>query len=98
MYDWDEAKRQSNLAAHGVDFQGAVRFDWDSDQVEMHVTKAVHHPIERIRGRSIQIKLPRAGFENIFQDTSFLFNDDPDTPWVKCMKRSITLCRVWISR
>ncbi len=58
-------------------------FDENSDEVELHVTKAIHHPIERIRGKSVQIRLPRAGFENIFTDTTFLFNDDPDTPWVK---------------
>jgi uncharacterized protein len=28
MYDWDEAKRQANLAKHGVDFAAMVDFDW----------------------------------------------------------------------
>jgi uncharacterized protein len=28
MYDWDETKRQANLAKHGVDFVDFVRFDW----------------------------------------------------------------------
>ncbi len=28
MYDWDEAKRQTNLAKHGVDFTTMVGFDW----------------------------------------------------------------------
>lgn len=34
MWDWDEAKRQANLAKHGVDFADLVRFDWLSAQVE----------------------------------------------------------------
>jgi uncharacterized protein len=28
MYDWDEAKRQANLAKHGVDFAEIVEVDW----------------------------------------------------------------------
>ncbi len=28
MWDWDEAKRQSNLAKHGVDFADVAWFDW----------------------------------------------------------------------
>ena len=28
-YDWDEAKRQSNIAKHGVDFAAAEDFEWD---------------------------------------------------------------------
>jgi uncharacterized protein len=27
-YEWDEAKRRSNLAKHGVDFIAANGFDW----------------------------------------------------------------------
>jgi uncharacterized protein len=27
-YEWDEAKRRSNLAKHGVDFMAAIQFDW----------------------------------------------------------------------
>lgn len=27
-YVWDEAKRLSNLAKHGLDFAAAPRFDW----------------------------------------------------------------------
>ena len=30
MWDWDEAKRQANLAKHGVDFAMADGFDWSS--------------------------------------------------------------------
>lgn len=29
MFTWDEAKRQSNLAKHGVDFEFAKALDWD---------------------------------------------------------------------
>jgi uncharacterized DUF497 family protein len=28
MWDWDEAKRQANLAKHGVDFRTMAGFDW----------------------------------------------------------------------
>jgi uncharacterized protein len=28
MYEWDEAKRQANLAKHGVDFAEMANFDW----------------------------------------------------------------------
>lgn len=28
--EWDETKRQSNLAKHGVDFAIAEKMDWDS--------------------------------------------------------------------
>ena len=27
-YEWDEAKRRSNLAKHGIDFTAAAQFDW----------------------------------------------------------------------
>jgi uncharacterized DUF497 family protein len=29
FYIWDEAKRLSNLAKHGVDFRSVEGFDWD---------------------------------------------------------------------
>ena len=28
MWDWDEPKRQANLAKHGVDFALVAEFDW----------------------------------------------------------------------
>ncbi len=28
-YDWDEAKRDANLAKHGVDFADAEDFEWE---------------------------------------------------------------------
>ncbi len=28
MFEWDEAKRASNLAKHGVDFSAAQRMEW----------------------------------------------------------------------
>jgi uncharacterized DUF497 family protein len=28
-YGWDEAKRQANIEAHGVDFAAVHRFEWD---------------------------------------------------------------------
>lgn len=30
LYDWDEAKRASNVRDHRVDFVAANEFDWDS--------------------------------------------------------------------
>jgi uncharacterized protein len=29
-YDWDEAKRAGDLAAHGIDFSAVYDFDWDA--------------------------------------------------------------------
>lgn len=29
MFEWDEAKRLSNLKKHGVDFADALEFDWE---------------------------------------------------------------------
>ncbi len=29
MFEWDEAKRQANLAKHGVDFADVERFEWE---------------------------------------------------------------------
>ena len=28
MFDWDEAKRQANLAKHGVDFADVAKIEW----------------------------------------------------------------------
>ena len=30
MYEWDHAKRRSNLSKHGVDFVAIRSFDWDT--------------------------------------------------------------------
>ena len=32
-YEWDEEKRQSNRARHGVDFLEIERFDWEGAHV-----------------------------------------------------------------
>ena len=29
IYEWDDAKRRSNLAKHGVDFLSIDEFDWE---------------------------------------------------------------------
>ena len=34
MFNWDEDKRQTNLAKHGVDFALAAFFEWDSAKTE----------------------------------------------------------------
>ncbi len=33
IYEWDEGKREINLAKHGVDFAAMGRFDWNSSVV-----------------------------------------------------------------
>ena len=37
MPDWDEDKRQTNLAKHGVDFAAVEGFDWSSAKSEPDV-------------------------------------------------------------
>ena len=34
-YEWDEAKRLSNLKKHGVDFADALEFDWEGALVQL---------------------------------------------------------------
>ena len=34
MWDWDEDKRQTNLAKHGVDFANVAGFDWATATIE----------------------------------------------------------------
>lgn len=34
-WDWDEAKRQANLAKHGVDFALIAGFEWTSADIKM---------------------------------------------------------------
>ena len=29
-YEWDECKRHANLAKHGIDFEDAEDFEWDT--------------------------------------------------------------------
>jgi uncharacterized DUF497 family protein len=35
VYEWDETKREKNLAIHGVDFSAIELFDWEDAIVEM---------------------------------------------------------------
>ncbi len=30
IYEWDETKRASNIAKHGIDFEEVRSFDWDT--------------------------------------------------------------------
>lgn len=32
-YEWDDAKRESNLTKHGLDFVDVARFDWNSASI-----------------------------------------------------------------
>jgi uncharacterized DUF497 family protein len=34
-YEWDEAKRLSNLKKHGVDFADVEAFDWENAHIEL---------------------------------------------------------------
>ena len=35
MYEWDEDKRETNLAKHGADFVQMEAFDWETAVVDM---------------------------------------------------------------
>ena len=39
MYDWDEQKRQANLAKHGVDFADIVWFDFETAYIRVEVRR-----------------------------------------------------------
>ncbi len=34
IYEWDEAKRATNLAKHGIDFEEVRSFDWDKALIQ----------------------------------------------------------------
>ncbi len=34
-YEWDEAKREANLAKHGVDFRTIQEFDWQTSHARI---------------------------------------------------------------
>jgi uncharacterized DUF497 family protein len=34
QYVWDELKRAANVAAHGIDFTAAYRFEWDTARID----------------------------------------------------------------
>jgi uncharacterized protein len=35
MWDWDEGKRQTNRAKHGVDFDAIAQFDWVGAEIRL---------------------------------------------------------------
>ena len=35
LFEWDEAKRLSNLRKHGVDFADALEFGWENAQTDI---------------------------------------------------------------
>ena len=39
-FEWDEAKRRSNLAAHGIDFEDAIAI-WEGPVLEVPSLKPV---------------------------------------------------------
>jgi uncharacterized protein len=40
MYEWDEAKRQKNLAKHGVDFPAIESFEWEGAPVRQDMRQS----------------------------------------------------------
>ena len=50
MTTWDEAKRRSNLAKHGVDFRDLAEFDWDNAVLEEDDSEAYGERRERATG------------------------------------------------
>jgi uncharacterized protein len=51
-YDWDDKKRASNLAKHGVDFRSVEAFEWDVAQIAASLSSSEPRlvaiaPIER---------------------------------------------------
>lgn len=40
MYEWDESKRQANLAKHGVDFADMNAFEWDTAGIDSDEDRA----------------------------------------------------------
>ena len=35
VYEWDEEKRKTNIAAHKIDFTDAAGFDWNHAVIEI---------------------------------------------------------------
>lgn len=50
MWDWDEKKRRSNFAKHGVDFAAVADFDWDEAFVEPDVRQDYGEVRQRATG------------------------------------------------
>ncbi len=68
MYEWDEAKRQSNLAKHRVDFTAMADFEWDtavtSDSprhgewrwiARGFIGRVLHSVVYALRGNSVRV-------------------------------------------
>ncbi len=67
-YEWDEAKRRSNLEKHGVDFSAIEAFEWGSAVIrpsyrggELRYTATgfigsrLHHVVYTMRGDNLRI-------------------------------------------
>ena len=44
MYEWDEAKRVSNLLKHHIDFADIDKLDWDTSVIERNVRNSELDP------------------------------------------------------
>ena len=40
LFEWDDAKRQANLAKHGVDFAAIDAFDWETALIDPDTRQA----------------------------------------------------------
>ena len=40
LFEWDDAKRQANLAKHGVDFAAIEAFDWETALIDAGTRQA----------------------------------------------------------
>ncbi|HEY1931819.1 MAG TPA: BrnT family toxin [Acetobacteraceae bacterium] len=50
-YEWDEAKRRSNLAKHGVDFAQNLEFEWSSAVIRQDRRRNYGERRRRAQGR-----------------------------------------------
>ena len=66
MWNWDEDKRQTNLAKHGVDFAAVAGFDWATVTIEPDTRFDYGEERFEVRGMialrlHIMVFTPRAG-------------------------------------
>jgi uncharacterized DUF497 family protein len=66
MYEWDEAKAESNLRKHGVPFEYAVRVFADPDRVEFDASRPHDDEprckcVGRIEGKTFVVVFTKRG-------------------------------------
>ena len=68
LFEWDEEKRQANIAKHGVDFSAMFAFDWETALVNAdtgrdeprwvatgYIGSRVHVVAYAVRGKRLRI-------------------------------------------